>query len=412
MRHTDVVLCPDSDLPVARVLDDLRETLSRNGSAVLVAPPGSGKTTLVPLALADRARGRVIVAEPRRVAVRAAARRMAQLSGTRVGEEIGYTVRGERKVSRRTRVEVVTTGVLVQRLQRDPELSGVDAVMLDECHERHLDTDLALAFTADVRANLREDLALLAASATADAERLSAALGAAPIVSAEARPHPVDVRWTPPPRPVTPPHGLWVDPKLLDHVAATVRLALRERDGDVLVFLPGAGEIRQVHRRLSDLDSIDLLTLHGSQSGDTQDAALRLGPRRRVVLASAVAESSLTVPGVRVVVDAGLSRQPRTDLSRGLDSLVTVAEPRDSAEQRAGRAAREAPGTVYRCWSAADHERLPARALPDIATADLTAFVLQLARWGSADGHGLALLDPLPEAAATVAAATLRFLGA
>jgi ATP-dependent helicase HrpB len=404
---------PGADLPVRAVLTELVNTLPRTGTAVLVAPPGSGKTTLVPLALADRLPGRIVVAEPRRVAVRAAARRMATLTGGQVGGAIGYTVRGDRKTGPATRVEVVTTGVLVQRLQRDPELPGVAAIVLDECHERQLDTDLALAFAVDVRANLRDDLCVLATSATAQSERLAAALGPeTPVLTARASPYPVDVVWRPPTRPVAAPHGLRVAAALLDHVCDTVRVALRDRAGDVLVFLPGAGEINQVARRLSHLDDVDLLTLHGSQTAAGQDAALRTGPRRRIVLASAVAESSLTVPGVRIVIDAGLSREPRIDHARGLGSLVTVRVSRASAEQRAGRAAREAPGTVYRCWSAADHDRLPGYASPEITTAELSGFMLQLARWGSASGAGLTMLDPVPEAAGAVARATLTGLGA
>lgn len=404
----------ETDLPVREALPTLLAALAGHGAAVLVAPPGSGKTTLAPLALAGEITGRVVVAEPRRVAARAAARRMAELTGTPLGGPVGYSVRGDSRTSAATRVEVVTTGLLVQRLQHDPELAGVDAIMLDEVHERQLDSDLALAFTTDVRAALRPDLRLVAASATAQAERLAAALGAdTPVVTASGTPHPIEVRWRPPTGPADAPYGLRVDPRLLDHVAAVVREALRGADGDLLVFLPGAGEIEGVAGRLAGLRAeVDLLTLHGRQAAGTQDAALRPGPRRRVVLATAVAESSLTVPGVRVVVDAGLARVPRTDLGRGLGSLVTVRASRASAHQRAGRAGREGPGVVYRCWSQAEHERLPEHPDPEIASADLTSFVLQLARWSSADGAGLALLDQPPAAAATVARETLTALGA
>ena len=408
---------PGTDLPVRAVLPSVLAALDDSGAAVLVAPPGSGKTTLVPLALAGRVPGRIIVAEPRRVAARAAARRMAALIGGEVGAAVGYSVRGDSRVGRTTRVEVVTTGLLVARLQRDPELPGVGAVILDECHERHLDSDLALAFAVDVRGTLRPDLALLATSATAEADRLAACLGEAenpaPVVSADVTPHPIEVIWCPPERPVDPPHGMRVDPRLLDHVAATVRRALREADGDVLAFLPGAAEINGVAGRLADLGgTLDVISLHGRLPAGTQDAALRPGPRRRVVLASAVAESSLTVPAVRIVVDAGLSRVPRTDHARGLGSLVTVRVSRASAHQRAGRAGREAPGRVYRCWSAAEHDRLPVQAEPEIAVSDLTAFALELACWGHPDGEGLALLDAPPVAAMTVARTTLRALGA
>ncbi|WP_067503019.1 ATP-dependent helicase HrpB [Actinoplanes sp. TFC3] len=399
------------DLPITAVLPQVAASLKDRGAAVLVAPPGTGKTTVVPLALADTTEGRIVVAEPRRVAARAAARRMASLLGQQVGEDVGFTVRGERRVSARTRIEVVTTGVLVRRLHRDPDLSGTAAVILDECHERHLDTDLALAFLIEVRQALRPELTLLATSATAESQRLSAILGNAPVVEADAALFPIDVRWCPPPQPVTPPHGLRVDPRLLDHIAATVRRALTDGDGDVLAFLPGAREIDIVAGHLRGL-GVDVVPLHGRQPAAVQDAALRPSASRRVVLATAVAESSLTVPGVRAVVDAGLSRVPRMDHNRGLGTLVTVPVSRAGAQQRAGRAGREAPGRVYRCWSAAQHERLPAQPEPEIAAADLTGFALDLALWGHPDGSGLALPDSPPAGALQAAVSTLRALGA
>jgi len=400
------------DLPIRAVLAEVAAALAAAGAAVLVAPPGTGKTTLVPLALAGAAPdAKVVVAEPRRVAARAAARRMASLLGEQVGGRVGYTVRGDRKVSAQTRVEVVTTGVLVRRLHRDPELAGTAVVILDECHERHLDSDLALAFLIEVRAALRPDLRVLATSATAESQRLAEVLGGAPVVEARSALHPVDVHWSPPPQPITPPHGLRVDPKLLDHVATTIRRALAEGDGDVLAFLPGAREIETVANRLRGADA-EIVTLHGRQSGSAQDAALRPSPVRRVVLATAVAESSLTVPGVRAVVDAGLSRVPRMDHGRGLGALVTVPVSRASATQRAGRAGREAPGRVYRCWSQAQHDRLPAQPEPEIAAADLTGFALDLAQWGHPDGTGLSLPDAPPPGALQVATDTLRALGA
>jgi ATP-dependent helicase HrpB len=402
-----------TDLPVRGVLAQLAGELEKAGAAVLVAPPGTGKTSLVPLALAGLVDGRVVVAEPRRVAARAAARWMATLLGERLGERVGHTIRGESSVGARTRIEVVTTGVLVRRLQRDPELPGVGAVVLDECHERHLDTDLALAFCVDVRAVLRPDLLLLAMSATAQAGALATALGGVPVVEAVGAVHDLEIVWCPPVPAVAPAFGLRVDPRLLEHVAAVVRRSLAEKTGDVLVFLPGAGEVSSVAGRLRDLDrDVEVVPLHGRLPAAAQDAALREGPRRRVVLATAVAESSLTVPGVRVVVDAGLSRVPRTDLGRGLGALVTVPVSRASAHQRAGRAGREAPGRVYRCWSAAEHERLPAHPEPEVATADLTGFVLELACWGAPGGRGLALLDPLPAGAVEVAGQVLRGLDA
>jgi ATP-dependent helicase HrpB len=401
------------DLPVRAALPELDRALAEHGAAVLVAPPGTGKTTLVPLALAGSVEGRVVVAEPRRVAVRAAAARMASLLGEEVGDRVGYAIRGERRPG--SRIEVVTTGLLVARLQRDPELAGVDAVVLDECHERHLDTDLALAFAVDARV-LRPDLRLLATSATAAADALAAALDG-PVVTAPDPMHPVDVVWCPPPRPVPPPRGMRVEPALLDQVAAVVRRALggatgdvADAAGDVLVFLPGRREIDDVGRRLGGVRA-EVLTLQGGQDAAQQDAVLAGSRgRRRVVLATSIAETSLTVPGVRIVVDAGLSRRPWTDHARGLDALVTVLASQSSATQRAGRAGREAPGVVYRCWSEAEHAHRDRHDDPEVAHADLTGFALQLARWGTPDGAGLALLDPPPEAAFAAARAVLRGL--
>ena len=407
------------DLPVRAALPELQEALAERGAAVLVAPPGTGKTTLVPLALAGSVAGRVVVAEPRRVAVRAAAARMAVLLGERVGDRVGYAIRGERRSGPDTRVEVVTTGLLVARLQRDPELAGVGAVVLDECHERHLDTDLALAFAVDARAVLRPDLRLLATSATAATDALAAALDG-PVVTAPDAMHPVDVVWCPPPRPVPPPRGMRVEPALLDHVAAVVRRALVQAAGDVLVFLPGRKEIDDVARRLGGAGGAtgtgsaveaEVLTLHGGQDAARQEAVLGGSSGGRcVVLATAIAETSLTVPGVRIVVDAGLSRRPWTDHARGLDALVTVLASQSSATQRAGRAGREAPGTVYRCWSEAEHAHRDRHDDPEVAHADLTGFALQLARWGTPDGTGLALLDAPPEAAFDAARTLLHGL--
>ncbi|MCM2418752.1 ATP-dependent helicase HrpB [Streptomyces sp. RKAG293] len=409
------------DLPVQTVVPALLRALDERGCAVLAAPPGTGKTTLVPLALAGllpqygEVPRRVLVAEPRRMAARAAARRMAWLLGEGVGARIGFTVRGERKVSAQTVVEVVTTGVLLQRLQRDPELAGVDTVVLDECHERHLDADTSMAFLLDVRAALRPELRVVAASATTDTAAWSALVGgedgAAPVVEARGILHPVAVQWAPPARPVRPPHGMRVDPALLEHVAAVVRRALREKEGDVLCFLPGVGEIARVAGMLSGPD-VDVLQLHGRAPAAVQDAALAPGTRRRVLLATSVAESSLTVPGVRIVVDGGLAREPRVDHARGLDALTTVRVSHAAARQRAGRAGREGPGTVYRCWSEADdagHPRWPA---PEISVADLAAFALQSACWGDPDAAGLALLDAPPAGAMGAAREVLLAVGA
>ncbi|MEB3965601.1 ATP-dependent helicase HrpB [Streptomyces kunmingensis] len=404
-------------LPVRSALPALRSALDADGAAVLVAPPGTGKTTLVPLVLAglldaDAPARRVVVAEPRRIAARAAARRMAWLLGEKVGERVGYTVRGERVVGPRTCVEVVTTGVLLQRLQRDQELTGIDAVMLDEVHERHLDADTVAAFLCDVREALRPELKLVAASATTDAEGWAQLLGGAPVVEAAGVSYPVDVVWAPPPRPVRPPHGMRVDPALLSHVAATVRRALAEHTGDVLCFLPGVGEIARVAGQLGALGDVDVLQVHGRAPAAVQDAVLSAGARRRVVLATAVAESSLTVPGVRIVVDAGLAREPRVDHARGLSALTTVRASRAAGAQRAGRAGREAPGVVYRCWDEAEDGRLTRFPAPEIKVADLTAFALQVAVWGGPEASGLALLDAPPGGAMAAARSVLTAIGA
>ncbi|MFI2614225.1 ATP-dependent helicase HrpB [Streptomyces sp. NPDC018584] len=405
------------NLPVRDALPSLRAALEGPGSAVLCAPPGTGKTTLVPLALAgllDASEGvrRVVVAEPRRIAARAAARRMAWMLGEKVGESVGYTVRGERVVGPHARVEVVTTGVLLQRLQRDQELAGVDVVVIDECHERHLDADTVAAFLVDVRAALRPELRLVAASATTDAEGWARILGGAPVVEARGIAHPVEVVWAPPARAVRPPHGMRVDPALLTHVAAVVRRALAERDGDVLCFLPGVGEIARVAGQLGGLGDVEVLQVHGRAPAAVQDAVLAGSPGRRVVLATSVAESSLTVPGVRVVVDSGLAREPRVDHARGLSALATVRASQAAGRQRAGRAGREAPGAVYRCWAQAEDGRLARFPAPEIKVADLAAFALQTACWGDPDASGLALLDPPPGGAMAAAREVLTAVGA
>jgi ATP-dependent helicase HrpB len=367
---------------------------------------------LLPLALGDALEGTVIVAEPRRMAARAAASRLATLVGEPLGQRIGYAMRGERSGGKGLRVEVVTTGLLVRRLQQDPELPGVAAIVIDECHERHLDADLLLAFCVDIRANLREDLALVATSATADTIRLSRALGTdvpAPVVTASAALFDVAVEWAPPPVAVPLLPGGRVDPRLLDHVAAVVRRALAENDGDILVFVPGEAEINGVTRRLA---GENVLPLFGRQSRTEQERALTPAATRRIVVTTSVAESSLTVPGVRVVVDSGLAREPRTDQSRGLGALVTCRVSKSSADQRAGRAGREAPGRVYRCWSATDHSHLDDHPAPEIAIADLAAFALDLAAWGAPGGEGLTLLDAPPAVAMTAATELLRRLDA
>ncbi|WP_244927821.1 ATP-dependent helicase HrpB [Nocardioides sp. W7] len=410
------LLAAPPDLPVAAGLDALLAGLRDRGAVVVQAPPGTGKTTLVPPAVATlgpAGSGRVVVTQPRRIAARAAARRLAHLLGEPVGQTVGYAVRGDRRSGPQTRVEMVTTGVLLRRLQRDPDLPGVAAVVLDEVHERALDADLLLALLVDVRANLRDDLRLVAMSATVEAGRTAALLGETPVpvIEVPGTLHPVEQVWAAPPPGVRRSDDRGITPAFLDHVAATVRRALAERTGDVLVFLPGVAEVDGVVRRLGGVDA-DVRALHGRLPAAQQDLALTPGERRRVVVSTAVAESSLTVPGVRSVVDAGLVRQPRTDHRRGLAGLITVPVSRAAAEQRAGRAGREGPGTAYRCWTEAEHAHLAAHPEPEIAVADLTGFALELAVWGSPGGTGLALLDPPPAAALAVAHATLADLGA
>ncbi|MFI8975871.1 ATP-dependent helicase HrpB [Nocardia asteroides] len=399
------------DLPVRSALGGIVETLVERGVAVLVAPPGTGKTTLVPLALAAGTEGRVVVAEPRRLAARAAAARMAALLGERVGETVGYAVRGDRKVGPKTRIEVVTSGLLVRRLQRDPELAGVGTVVLDECHERHLDADLLLALLLDARSGLRPDLRVLATSATVAADRLAqllavgepdASSGRAPVLEVHGRAYPVAFDYLPAlPR-----------ERIEAQVARAVRAALAGGDGDVLVFLPGVGEINRTAGLLRDLDGVDVLPLHGRLAGAAQDSALRAGARRRVVLSTAVAESSLTVPGVRAVVDSGLARVPRIDHRRGLSGLATVRVSAAVAEQRAGRAGREGPGHAWRCWPEYEHQTLPAYPEPEIRTAELTRLALELACWGTPDGTGLSWWDAPPEGGLAAGRAVLRALGA
>lgn len=412
-------------LPVAGAVGALMDAVRGMGVAVVQAPPGTGKTTLVPPAVAEAlggaagaSGGRVVVTQPRRIAARAAARRLASLTGTRLGETVGYTVRGEARVSAATRVEFVTAGVLVRRLLADPDLPGVAAIVLDEVHERQIETDLAVAMAREVR-ELRDDLVVVAMSATLDAGRWSALLGDAPVVAVDADLHPLEVTWAPA-RGVRRLDDRGVTPAFLDHVAAATLDALAAHEGDGLVFLPGAREVAAVVGRLADA-GVRALPLAGSLDARAQDAALAdpgpAGPGpsasgRRVVVATAVAESSLTVPGVRIVVDAGLAREPRFDAGRGMTGLVTVAEARSSAVQRAGRAARQGPGLVVRCFPAEDWAGLRPFPTPEILTADLTSTALDLACWGTPGGEGLALPDAPPAPALGRAVATLVGLGA
>ena len=427
------LLASPPDLPVVVGLPRLRELLTgARGpapAAVVTAPPGTGKTTLVPPLVADvvarllpdgagRPR-RVVVTQPRRVAARAAARRLAALLGEPVGRTVGYAVRGERVVGRDTRIEIVTAGLLLRRLQDDPELSGAAAVVLDEVHERSLDSDLLLALLLDARGALREDLRLVAMSATADLTRLPDLLGApgspAPVLDVPSPLHPIAEHWAPPPSAVARlgPHG--VPREFLAHVAATAERALGERPGDALVFLPGAREVDDVVARLRRAlpESVDVLPLHGRLPAAAQDAALAPSApgRRRVVVSTNVAESSLTVSGVRIVVDSTLTRRPRLDVARAMSGLVTVGVSRSAGIQRAGRAGREGPGAVHRCCTPVDWARSPQAPSPEIASADLTRAALELAVWGAPDGAGLSWIEPPPEAAMRVTRRTLAGLG-
>ena len=403
------------DLPVVEAIPAVRAALLQQRRAVLVAPPGAGKTTLIPLALLDEAwltSQRIVMLEPRRLATRAAARRMAETTRTAVGGLVGYQTRDERHIGTDTRIEVVTEGVLTRRLQNDPELPGIGLVIFDEVHERNLTTDLGLALALDVASTIRPDLRVLAMSATPDVDGLTALLDA-PVIESDGRMFDVEMHWAPrsptgggrnaggrrggrPSRP-GPGGGNRIEPD----VVAAVNRALREQTGDVLVFLPGIGEIRRTESMLRDTvgPEVDVFALAGALPLAEQDAALapsRPG-RRRVVLSTDIAETSLTVDGVRVVVDSGLAREPRFDARSGMTRLTTVATSRASAEQRAGRAGRTEPGAAYRLWSKIEHGSRAKHRSPEIAQADLAGFALELAAWGG--GDELRFIDAPPAGA-------------
>ncbi|WP_095163170.1 ATP-dependent helicase HrpB [Pseudomonas sp. Irchel 3F5] len=400
-------------LPIDAVLPALRAALNQRHEAVLEAPPGAGKTTRVPLVLLDEpwlAGQRILMLEPRRLAARAAAERLASELGEQVGQTVGYRIRLDSKVGPNTRIEVVTEGILTRRLQADPALDGVGLLIFDEFHERSLDADLALALSLNGRELLRDEppLKILLMSATLEGERLSSLLDDAPVVSSEGRMYPVDIRWS---RPFQP--GEFIEPRVVD----TVLQAIADESGSVLVFLPGQAEIRRVHQSLQDAlgDRRDILLcpLHGELDLNAQRAAIDSPPAglRKVVLATNIAETSLTIDGVRVVVDAGLARVPRFDPGSGMTRLDTQRISRASATQRAGRAGRLEPGVCYRLWSEAQHEQLAAYGAAEILQADLAGLALQLSRWGVTPTQ-LRWLDQPPAAAYGQALDLLQRLGA
>ncbi|UPT87494.1 ATP-dependent helicase HrpB [Bradyrhizobium barranii subsp. apii] len=384
----------DTPLPIDAVLDDLSRTLEAHNAAVLVAPPGAGKTTRVPLALLDApwaAGKRIIVLEPRRIAARASAERMAKSLGERAGETVGYRVRFGSKISRTTRIEVVTEGIFTRQILDDPELSGIAAVLFDEFHERSLDADMGLALARDAQTGLREDLRILVMSATLDGARVAKLLGEAPVVESEGRAFPVETRYL----------GRKADAPVERQMADAIASALRADSGSVLAFLPGAAEIRRTQNFLSERvqdASIEIVPLFGALDAAVQDRAIAPAPKgsRKVVLATSIAETSLTIEGVRIVVDSGLARVPRYEPDIGLTRLETVRAARAAVDQRRGRAGRTEPGVCYRLWDEPQTASLAPYTQPEILSADLSSLVLDLAQWGVADPSALSFLDPPP----------------
>ncbi|RHW19327.1 ATP-dependent helicase HrpB [Sphingomonas gilva] len=395
-----------TSLPILAVLPDLLDALRSTSNAVLVAPPGAGKTTAVAPALIeeDWCGGEVLLLSPRRLAARAAAERMAALAGEPVGRTFGYATRMDSKRSAATRVTVLTEGIFIARIQADPELAGVSAVLFDEVHERSLDSDFGLALARDAQGALRPDLRLLAMSATLDGARFSALMGDAPVFESEGRSHPLELRHL----------GRAAETRIEDSVAAAIRRALGEAEGGVLAFLPGVAEIERTAERLEGVKGVRLHRLHGSMEPAAQRAAIAPEPdgARKLVLATSIAETSLTLDGIRIVVDSGLARRPRYDRAAGVTRLVTERASQAAVTQRAGRAGRQGPGVAYRLWEAAATAGLPRFDPPEMLEADLSALVLDCALWGVADPRALGWLDPPPEAAVAEARARLAVLDA
>ncbi|MDD2867117.1 ATP-dependent helicase HrpB [Neomegalonema sp.] len=400
-----------TDLPIEEAIPALRAALRAEGLAVLEAPPGAGKTTRVPLALMDEdwaSGGRILMLEPRRVAARAAAERMAETLGEAAGERIGYRIRGESRVSGRTRVEVLTEGILTRRMQGDPGLEGVACVIFDEFHERSIHADLGIALCLQARSLLRPDLRILIMSATLDGESVAQLMGGAPVIRSEGRAFPVALRW----RASPPPPAARIEPLMAE---AILEALAAEPAGDLLAFLPGAPEIGRVQAALSGRlpSHVEAIPLHGALPFAEQRRALLPAPegRRRVVLATSIAETSLTLPGVRIVVDGGKARRARFDAGAGMSRLVTERVSKAEAAQRAGRAGRVAPGTAWRLWTEAEEGALSPQPPPEIREADLSALALDLAIWGAAP-EDLLWLDPPPAAAYAQGVELLKALGA
>jgi ATP-dependent helicase HrpB len=397
----------ETSLPIDEALPALSAALRARNVAVLVAPPGAGKTTRVPLVLKDEpwATGKILVLEPRRIAARAASDRMASTLGERVGDTVGLRVRFGSKVSAKTRIEVVTEGVFTRLILDDPELKGITAVLFDEFHERSLDADLGLALARDAQQGLREDLKILVMSATIDGARIAKLIGDAPVIESQGRAFPVETRYV----------GRDPRARIEDQISDAVTRALRADAGSVLAFLPGAAEIRRTETVLKErVDAAtDVVALFGALDAQTQDRAIAPSPpgRRKVVLATSIAETSLTIDGVRIVVDCGLARVPRYEPDVGLTRLETVRVSRAAADQRRGRAGRTEPGICYRLWDEPQTASLEAYARPEILSADLSSFVLDLAAWGAAP-EALSFLDPPPKGALAEARALLAELGA